>query len=275
VNIVLVHGILGFSHLDIPLIPLDYFAGVADSLRARFSASVIAPAINPTGGIETRSDELRERIQGALSVGQLKPGKPIHIIAHSMGGLDARRMISKSPTITSNERKSSIQTLATISTPHRGSPIADLIALKFLERIPFLPSVSGESQAALSKLLEHFRISLEGLHDLTSGSAEHFNSANPNEPSVKYLSFAGGGRSGLVPTSRFFLPYYEFIKVQSGGREESDGVVTVSSARWGDFDPNLWPGDHADEIGHNLDLPLGNPDAKTLRRYEDILLHLR
>jgi hypothetical protein len=29
VNIVLVHGILGFSHLDIPLAPIDYFAGLA------------------------------------------------------------------------------------------------------------------------------------------------------------------------------------------------------------------------------------------------------
>jgi len=56
------------------------------------------------------------------------------------------------------------------------------------------------------------------------------------------------------------------------GREVSDGVVTVSSATWGTFDPNLWPGDHADEIGHDLDRPLKMPDADTLHRYERIVL---
>jgi hypothetical protein len=88
---------------------------------------------------------------------------------------------------------------------------------------------------------------------------------------VKYLSFAGGGRTGLVPTSNFFLPYYEFIKAHVRGREVSDGVVAVSSAMWGTFDPNLWPGDHADEIGHDLDRPLAMPDAETLQRFERIV----
>ena len=129
-----------------------------------------------------------------------------------------------------------------------------------------------QSEIALSQLLAHFRISLDGLHDLTSESANHFNAANPDHPSIRYLSFAGGGRSGLIPTSRFFLPYYEFIKVHSRGKELSDGVVTVSSAQWGTFDTDLWPGDHADEIGHDLDSPIRQPDKPTLDRYEKIVL---
>lgn len=151
-------------------------------------------------------------------------------------------------------------------------PAGDLVALKFLYKIPLLAAALKQPEAALSEILGHFRISLEGLHDLTSESADHFNSANPNQTAVKYLSFAGGGRAGLVPTSRFFLPYYEFIKAHVRGREVSDGVVTVSSAMWGTFDPNLWPGDHADEIGHDLDLPLHMPDTDTLHRYEQIVL---
>jgi hypothetical protein len=156
-------------------------------------------------------------------------------------------------------------------TRHRGSPIADLVALKFLEKIPFLAPLVEGSEGALGKVLEHFRISLDGFHDLTSDSAVKLNAANPDQPSVKYLSFAGGGRPGPVPTSQFFLPYYEFIKVHSKGQEQSDGVVTVSSAQWGIFDPNLWPGDHADEIGHDLDNPLGPPEADTLQRYAGIV----
>ena len=270
-NIVLVHGILGFSHLDVPLLPIDYFAGVTDFLRTQFQATVIAPALDPTAGIEKRSDMLRASIQAALAAGQLQRGEPIHIIAHSMGGLDSRRMICKNPVIEAGGQNSAIQTMAMVGTPHRGSPIADLVALKFLEKIPILTPLVEESQTALGKILAHFRISLDGLHDLTSESAAQFNAANPDQPSVKYLSFAGGGRPGPVPTSRFFLPYYEFIQVHSRGQEKNDGVVTVSSAQWGIFDPNLWPGDHADEIGHDLDNPLGKPEADTLQRYAGIV----
>ena len=271
-NIVLVHGILGFSHLDVPLSPIEYFSGVAEFLRERFQAAVIAPVLDPTAGIETRSEMLRASIEAALAGGQLQPKETIHIIAHSMGGLDSRRMITKGCVMEANGEKTAVQTLATIGTPHRGSPVADLVALKFLDKIPFVAEAVKEPEAALSKILGHFRISLDGLHDLTSESADHFNSANPIQKAVKYLSFAGGGRAGLVPTSRFFLPYYEFIKAQVRGREVSDGMVAVSSAMWGTFDPNLWPGDHADEIGHDLDRPFTKPDPDTLHRYEQIVL---
>lgn len=270
-NIVLVHGILGFSHLDVPLLPLDYFAGVADFLRARFQAGVVAPALDPTAGIATRAGQLRKSIQNAFSAGQLRPNEPVHIIAHSMGGLDSRLMISQDPSIAAGGGKLAIQTLVTIGTPHRGSPVADLVALKFLDTIPLLSGILKDSEVALAKLLAHFRISLDGLHDLTSESAEHFNATTPDQPSVRYLSIAGGGRSGPIPTSRFFRPYYEFLRLHTKGRELSDGVVTVSSAQWGLFDQNLWPGDHADEIGHDLDRPLGPPDPDTLRRYEQIV----
>jgi triacylglycerol lipase len=215
---------------------------------------------------------LRASIERALAQGQLQPREPIHIVAHSMGGLDSRRMISKGGAIEANGEKATIQTLATIGTPHRGSPVADLVSLKFLNKIPFLAEALKEPEAALSKILGHFRISLDGLHDLTSESADHFNSVNPNNTAVNYLSFAGGGRAGLVPTSSFFLPYYEFIKAHVKGREVSDGVVAVSSAMWGTFDPDLWPADHADEIGHDLDRPLTKPNPDTLRQYERIVL---
>lgn len=271
-NMVLVHGILGFSHLDVPLLRTDYFSGVAAFLRERFQAAVIAPTVDPTAGIERRSDMLSASIATALTGGQLQPKEPIHIIAHSMGGLDSRRMICKGSVIETNGGKTPILTLATIGTPHRGSPVADLVALKFLDRIPLLAGAVKESEAALSSILAHFRISLDGLHDLTSESADHFNSANSNQSGVNYISFAGGGREGFMPTSKFFLPYYGFIKAKVRAREVSDGVVPVSSAMWGTFDSNLWPGDHADEIGHNLDQPFTKPDTETLQRYERIVL---
>ena len=271
-NMVLVHGVLGFSYLDLPLVKIEYFAGVAEYLRARFQASVFAPALDPTEGTEVRSGQLRNAISEAIRTGQLNPAEPIHIIAHSLGGLDARRMIADDPSIDAAGSKIPVRALATISTPHRGSPIADVIALKFIPDLPGLAGVLQGADAALESVLGHFKISLQSLHDLTSESADHFNSTYPDQPNVRYSSCAGRGRDGVRPTSAFFLPYYEYIRQHTRGVEESDGMVTTTSAKWAIFDSNLWPCDHADEIGHDLDHPLQKVSAQTLSRYEQIVL---
>src|SRR5262249_47005044 len=162
------------------------------------------------------------------------------------GGLDTRRMLTKGVTIDGGGKTSPIKTLVTIGTPHLGSPIADLIALKFADRIPFFAPLTAATDAALGGLLKQFGISLNGLHDLASEASDHFNQANPDQKGVKYLSVAGGGRTTPPPTSQFFKPFHDFMQLHSRGREPDDGVVAVSSAKWGDFDSNLWPADHAD-----------------------------
>lgn len=273
-NIVLVHGILGFSHLDTPLAPIYYFAGVAEHLRARFqNAAVVAPTLDPTAGISARSEQLRQVISSALQQGQLRAAEPIHIIAHSMGGLDSRQMIANGPVFQTGGATTRVATLATISTPHAGSPVADLVALRFLAHIPGVASVVNGAEIGLENILQHFRISLDGLHDLTSEAAGHFNSSCPDQHGVRYLSFAGKGRpSQFVPTSAFFLPHYRYIQATLREREDCDGLVPVSSARRGEFDGTLWPCDHADEVGHNLDIPLLEPDADALIRFDSIVL---
>ena len=264
-NIVLVHGILGFGRIG----PVDYFNGVADHLRKRFGASVFAPALNPTAGTKTRSIMLRQSIQDALSGKILDAAQPVHIIAHSMGGLDARRLISESPFIKVGGSVVPVKSLATIGTPHRGSPVADVVALKFVPQPALLVPVFEAAKAALGDVANHFGISLEGLNDLTSAAAIEFNKEVRDHKDVNYFSFAGEGRSGLLHTSGFFVPYHAFMRLATG--EANDGVVSVSSAKWAGFDPKLWPCDHADEIGHNLDGPLQPPDQATLDRYAGIV----
>jgi triacylglycerol lipase len=275
-NIVLVHGILGFSHLDVPLSTIDYFAGIAEHWRARFpNAAVIAPTLDPTAGISARSAQLREQIAGAIRDGRLRSAEPIHIIAHSMGGLDARELIANGPLFQVGASATPVATLVTISTPHAGSPVADLVALRFLSHIPGVGAVVRGAELGLETVLRHFRISLDGLHDLTSETARDFNTRFPDQHGVRYLSFAGKGRPGLkAPTSAFFLPYYGYVAATLRGREDNDGLVPISSARHGEFDNNLWPCDHADEIGHDLDRPLHAPDADTLNRFDNIVLRL-
>jgi triacylglycerol lipase len=212
---------------------------------------------------------LRQSIENALTQGLLDRTQPIQMIAHSMGGLDARRLISQSPAIDAGGVKVPINVLATIGTPHRGSPIADVVALQFVPKLHVFAPVLAAAKLALGDVLGHFGVSLEGLRDLTTEAAPGFNAQFPDHPNVRYLSFAGGGRPGFQATSGFFLPYHEFIRICEG--EINDGVVGLSSAKWTGFDPNLWPGDHADEIVHDLDQPLLPPDPATLNRYAEIV----
>jgi triacylglycerol lipase len=264
-NIVLAHGILGFSSVG----PVNYFNGLADHLRQKFQAKVQVPAIDPTAGTGPRSAMLRESIGGALSRGELDPSQPIHIIAHSMGGLDARRMIAEDPAIQVGPVKVPVKTLAMVGTPHRGSPIADLVAGEFVPRVHVLEVILDAAKGGLGDILGKFHVSLEGLNDLTTRAADDFNSHVLDNPAVKYLSYGGKGRSSFKPTSGFFLPFHAFIQLGYG--EANDGVVPVSSARWTNFDEDLWPADHADEIGHDIDQAL-NPMSDGIRnRYDAIV----
>src|ERR1700761_8304002 len=118
-NIILVHGILGFRSK----FGLEYFRGIAEHLRTK-GLRVLAPALDPTRGIIFRGNQLRDQINQAMANGALDPAQKSHIIAHSMGGLDSRWMLSP---VNPDRIQSSIRSLTTISTPHRGSPIADIV----------------------------------------------------------------------------------------------------------------------------------------------------
>src|SRR5438034_9753320 len=86
--VVLVHGLFGFDRLKIAGLTLaHYFAGIPDLLRAAGNR-VLVPALSPTGGVAVRAQQLKDFLA------RQAPGEPVHLLAHSMGGLDARYMIS-------------------------------------------------------------------------------------------------------------------------------------------------------------------------------------
>src|SRR3954469_20978251 len=107
--IVLVHGLLGFDRLQVGGLTLvNYFPGVVEALQAGGSR-VFAPALSPTAGIAQRAAQLRDFILRTC------PHEPVHLIAHSMGGLDARYLVSRL------DMADRILTLTTLGTPHRGT----------------------------------------------------------------------------------------------------------------------------------------------------------
>lgn len=263
-NIVLVHGILGFRRVA----GEDYFRGVAEHFSEK-GHRVVAPTLDPTRGIAFRGAQLRDQITAALKARALDPAQLTHILAHGMGGLDTRWMLSPA----NPERIAvPIRSLTTIGTPHRGSPIADLVDHPAdLAPFPHLPFGGGAN--LLADALDEVGISLDGLRDLTTEYCQHvFNPAYPDNPDVAYYSVAGGGRTGFPPVSATLLLFHHYIAARIG--EANDGLVAATSARWGAFDPSLWPADHTEEVGWNLDNLLIPPDFPYLDKYDALVANV-
>jgi triacylglycerol lipase len=245
-NIVLVHGILGFRQK----FGIEYFRGVAEHFRTQGFA-VLVPELDPTRGIEFRGNQLCDQINNSFNSELLDRTQKTHIIAHSMGGLDSRYLLSP---VSGKKLLGPARSLTTISTPHQGSPIADLIDTP-LDLLPFPHLPFSAPGNPLEAALNELGISLDGLRDLTRRSCQAFSAKYTNSPSVAYFSVAGSGRAGFLPTAAAFLLFHHYIFAKTG--KQSDGLVTVDSATWGKFDSTTWPADHAEEVGYNLDnLPL-------------------
>ncbi|HZS08982.1 MAG TPA: hypothetical protein VFD58_29370 [Blastocatellia bacterium] len=244
-NIVLAHGIFGFRRIGW----IEYFNGVKRHLEGRFPVRVLVTEVSPDQGIEVRGPDLGRQIIAALSDGTLGPGQKTHIIAHSRGGLDARFILSTNPDNIADR----ITSLTTIGTPHQGSPVADLIIraadggdLTIPERL---------TATVLRQTIDALGISLDGLRDLTTARTAQFNNDLPDNSGVHYFSIAGRGRDGLLPASGVLLLAYRHVKGIDG---DNDGLVSVRSASRGQAE--IWPVDHADEVGHDLDFgPLAQP----------------
>ncbi len=254
-NIVLVHGILGFRNLvelgPVRLVP--YFRDVARHFEAR-GDRVLAVELDKTAGIARRAGQLRDQIAAALAAGgPLDPARKTHIIAHSMGGLDSRFLLSPANP-TPNDLP--IRSLTTIGTPHFGSPVADAVDN------PHIPHIVKD---AIAVVLERFDISLDGLRDLRTDRCREFSESHPDRPGVDYSSIAGIGRPGFIKTWLSFVPLHAFISSQT--HEDNDGLVTRSSSRWG-TPVGEWLADHVDEIGYSL--PVVPPVFHHLPKYDEI-----
>jgi triacylglycerol lipase len=270
-NLVLHHGAFGFAALG----PVVYFNGVRDRLTARFPGlRVLVTQVAPDGTIRRRGTELGQQITEALAPGGVfDPGEPVHIIAHSMGGLDTRFLLSPANPSSMSDL---VVSLTTISTPHKGSPIADVL-------VAIESGLAGGDE----RLLEHplrtalniARIPVGGLRDLTTEGVRRFNEQFPDDVRTRKFSVAGVGRGLQVLGIRLdtcvaLRLAHRIIQNRTG--EDNDGLVALGSATWGDG-PELWKADHADEIGHNLDLGLlARPDHfDHLAKYESLVERLR
>src|SRR5438876_5200182 len=103
--IVLVHGLLGYDRLKLYGWTLaSYFANIPEFL-AKPGNRILVAQLTPTGGVAERAAQLKLFLEREVG------SEPVHVLAHSMGGLDARFMISQ---LGMAER---VLTLTTLGTP--------------------------------------------------------------------------------------------------------------------------------------------------------------
>lgn len=245
--IVLVHGIARFDILAViirdklnlpangPGEQFEYFKGISSHLEAN-GFTVSAPNLAFAGSIDLCAEELKNHVNQVL---QNTGSQKVHIIAHSMGGLDARHMI------VDKGMADRVATLTTIGTPHHGTPVADRIA--------------QPGGALLVQALDRV-VDVDGFADLTTAACAQFNRRAEDAEAkngVAYQTYAAWENLPDV-FAPLVIPWL-IIREQEG---RNDGLVSARSQQWsGELIANdgtrksivqqefPFPADHLNEIG--------------------------
>ncbi|MGB9180320.1 MAG: alpha/beta fold hydrolase [Pyrinomonadaceae bacterium] len=248
--ITLSHGIARFDFLsdyfihNLAIFGLDvgdatdqgnYFKGIRTFLRSK-GFDVHSTRVSFAAGVDVRSEDLRNEVNRILA----ETGKEkVHIIGHSMGGMDARHMIVE------KGMAQKVASLTTIGTPHNGTSFADW----------GIAHGGDEIVKIISKVIH-----IEGLKDLTRDACRKFNDAARNAEAsndVVYKTYAA--TEDLLTTFTPLQLSWQIIHKEEG---ENDGLVPLTSQQWqselkGDdgrvkkIEQKKFkvPGDHLNEVG--------------------------
>jgi triacylglycerol lipase len=204
----------GFGFRD-DIILMKYW-GRIPSVLSELGTSVYLSNHDAIGSIKTNSEHISRRID---SIKKLESTDKVNIISHSKGGLDCRYLIS---TLMGSSK---IASLTTISTPHRGTYLAEYV----LNKVPNL-SVGSSTANYFAKLFGDLNPNLlAALDSLTPKETQKFNENNLDSSEVYYQSFSSAlfGKI-LKPILKWS---HNLIYDQEG---ENDGIVSIASSKWRD-----------------------------------------
>jgi triacylglycerol lipase len=215
--IVLAHGWGGFDGLLPEQLGYSYFRGIPDTLRALGHAVHVAQ-VPPTASIELRAKQLAHQIK--------RLDGRVNIIAHSMGGLDARLAIARYGL---DQR---VASLTTIGTPHHGTPLADFAA------------VLGEWRRS-RRLLGQLGLNVDGVYDVSTERMREFNRQVQDVPDVLYTNIVAAADPEAGGVHAMLLYGHRYLSRMVG---PNDGIVPSRSQLWGETLEEI-DADHWAQIG--------------------------
>ncbi|RSM03679.1 hypothetical protein CEP52_007241 [Fusarium oligoseptatum] len=215
--IVLAHGLFGFAELRLAsyLPAVEYWHGIRDALTAQ-GATVLTPTVPPSSSIADRAAALRSALEAHAPAPEA-----VTIIAHSMGGLDARYMLAHLKPLPVR-----VAALVTVATPHRGSAFADYlldeqVSPLHLPRLYWMLERAGLGTAAFAQLTRRYM-------------ADEFNPSTPDCPDVHYFSYGAA-----VERPALLSPFRHPHAVMTKAEGPNDGLVSVESSHWGTYKGTL------------------------------------
>ena len=214
----------------------EYFRGA----RVAFPDACF-PRVPVTGSIDARARALAAAIRDFRFP---DPGAPIHIIGHSMGGLDARYVLCRNIAGVAAR----VASLSTIGTPHRGTPVADLI----VGPAPGGRQLRQRAYRTVRRAAGRLGLRTGALGNLTTGYAREFNQEYPDIGNIPCFCYAGNRPEAYV--LRLIGAYLRDVG-ETPAERENDGLVSVASASWTPLAEKPWPTDHLGEVGHSLTPP--------------------
>lgn len=252
--LVLVHGV-GFRDLKY----INYWGRIPKELMLN-GAKVYYGNQEAWGTVQYNAMDIKAKIMDILK--ETECGK-VNIIAHSKGGLDARYMISKL------DMEDYVASLTTISSPHRGCKFVD-IACKIPDKI----------YKAIARLFDrHYKTLGDKNPDFYTASrqfstfhSKKFNDEVKDAEKVYYQSYASVVK-GILSDYIVSIPHM-IVKLCEG---ENDGLVTVGSARWGEF-KGVFRNKHRRGISHGDIIDLRRDDYKgfdVIEEYVKIVSELK
>jgi triacylglycerol lipase len=242
--IVLAHGLFGFSRIGIRRWTITtYFRGIPAAIEAAGNR-VLVTRVPPIAGVEERAARLGEQIDRAF------PAEPVHLIGHSMGGLDARRLIAEP------RWRGRILSLTTIATPHRGSSVADFAKLRV---------------GRVFDLMLALGIDPKGCLDVTRPAARRFHRLYPMPTGIPCFCIAGEPEPDAVswPLRRLHAALAEL-------EGPNDGLVSTESATAFGTPLPAWPLDHLRQLDWLApgDVHTESATSSALGHYAQVVAHL-
>ncbi len=236
--IVLAHGMAATTDM---LGIVDYWWGIEDALENK-GAEVYKTSVNAMDSTRNKAWNFSSQVEQIIASNE---ADKVNIIAHSHGGLYARDAISNCGLA------SKVESLTTISSPHRGSSVANLIMYQTPDAFKDILGDSLDLAYAFILGDSDPDSKQNGYELCTDYMKNTFNPETPNVNGVYYQSYAG--KNKWSAPNVIMQPTWIYMKAQEG---DNDGLVSVDSAQWGDFqgvkDAAWWSAgcDHLMEVGH-------------------------